>query len=467
MKKLTFLLLCIFVLQILYSQKAGLLDNTKVDGYRGIWFELNQKFEYGDKYSGGLGTYTADHIPLAVYSPEVNKTFFVYGGTTRIDEKHLLCMIGEFDHRTGMVSRPTVVCDKGGVLDPHDNPSMMIDPEGYIWVFVSGRGNARPGFKYKSIEPFSIDRFEKLSEETFAYPQIWKTKYGYFHFFTKYTGLRELYFESSQDGVNWTDDSKLAGIKEKPEEPGGHYQVSDCYKGELLGTFFNRHRNGEADKRTDLYYLQTDDFGKSWKNSSKREVSIPLTEVNNPAKITDYFSQGKNVYINDMGFDKKGRPVCLYIISNGHEPGPSNVPYEWRVTRWNGKKWITRIVCESDHNYDMGSIYIYDKIWKIAGPTERGPQIWGTGGEIAIWTSANKGRTWKKERTVTQNSSLNNSYVRRPVGAKAPFCFFWANGDPGKFSISELFFSDFEGNVYKLPYEMKNDHEKPLKIEDP
>ena len=143
MKKTRLTCILIFIVVIVSGQPAGNLANKKIDGYRGIWFELNQKFEYGDKYSGGLGTYTADHIPLAVYSPEVSKTFFVYGGTSQKDEKYLLCMIGEYDHKTGMVSKPTVVCDKGGVLDPHDNPSIMIDDEGFIRVFVSGRGNAR------------------------------------------------------------------------------------------------------------------------------------------------------------------------------------------------------------------------------------------------------------------------------------------------------------------------------------
>ena len=463
MKKTRLTCILTFIVVIVSGQTAGNLANKKIDGYRGIWFELNQKFEYGDKYSGGLGTYTADHIPLAVYSPEVNKTFFVYGGTSQKDKKYLLCMIGEFDHATGMVSKPTVVCDKGGVLDPHDNPSIMIDDKGFIRVFVSGRGNARKGFKYKSLTPFNIDAFELISDEVFAYPQIWNTKKGYFHFFTKYTGLRELYFEYSKDGIHWTEDKKLSGIREKPEELGGHYQVSNCFKGKVLGTFFNRHRNGAADERTDLYYLQTGNYGKTWKTSHNKDVTIPLSEVDNPAKVADYFSQGKNVYIHDMGFDRKGYPVCLYITSNGHEPGPSNAPYEWRITAWDGKKWNTYIVCESDHNYDMGSLYINENEWKIVGPTGRGPQIYGTGGEIAIWTSTDKGVSWKKDRDITHNSETNNSYVRRPVQFKAPFCYFWANGNPDKFSISELFFGDFEGNVWKLPYEMKNDFEKPLK----
>ncbi len=467
-KTLLTIFLAIISLCLIDAQTTSYrLNNQKIDGYRGIWFELGQKLPYGDKYSGGLGTYTADHIPMAIYAPAVNKTFFVFGGTTRQDEKHLLAMIGEYDHTTGMVSKPTVVCDKGKVIDPHDNPSMMIDDRGYIHVFVSGRGNARKGLKYISLKPYSIDRFELVSEEIFAYPQIWNTRYGFFHFFTKYTGLRELYFETSTDAVHWTEDCKIAGIREKSDELGGHYQVSNCFDGRVMGTFFNRHRNGEADKRTDLYYLQTADFGKTWQNVDGKRITIPLLTVENPAKVIDYFSNDRYVYIHDMGFDKKGNPVCLYIISKGFAPGPDNAPYEWRVTRWDGRDWITSVVCQSDHNYDMGSIYINNDLWRIAGPTEIGPQKWATGGELAIWSSTDQGKTWKRERIFTSNSPTNNSYVRRPLLATAPFCYFWANGNPDSLSISELFFGDFGGRIRKLPYTMKNDFEKPEEISYP
>ena len=80
-----------------------------VDGYRGIWFDLGQATDYGSKYCGGLGTYTMKHIPMAIYSKEVDKTFFVYGGTTKADEKRLLCMIGCYDHATGMLQKPRIV----------------------------------------------------------------------------------------------------------------------------------------------------------------------------------------------------------------------------------------------------------------------------------------------------------------------------------------------------------------------
>ena len=43
-----------------------------VDGYRGIWFTLGQRSEHGDKYSGGLATYTAYHVPIAIHAAAAN-----------------------------------------------------------------------------------------------------------------------------------------------------------------------------------------------------------------------------------------------------------------------------------------------------------------------------------------------------------------------------------------------------------
>ncbi|MFO7907079.1 MAG: hypothetical protein R6U98_30770 [Pirellulaceae bacterium] len=147
----------------------------KDDGYRGIWFTLGQYtdapygkgdwngyWDYGDKYSGGLGTYTAKHVPIAVYAPEVGKTFFCYGGSKE-GKRYLYNMISCYDHETDRVPRPTIVHDKGGVDDPHDDASLTIDPEGHLWVYVAGRARSRPGFVYRSVKPYDIERFELIS----------------------------------------------------------------------------------------------------------------------------------------------------------------------------------------------------------------------------------------------------------------------------------------------------------------
>lgn len=441
------------------------LDNQKIDGYRGIWFTLGQYSKYGDKYSGGLGTYTAKHRPLAIYSVEANKTFFVYGGTTKRDEKRLLCMISYYDHETHLVPKPIVVVDKVDVIDPHDDPSLAIDKEGYLWVFVSGRAKKRPGFKYRSSRPYSIDSFVKVTEEEMTYPQpLWDDGEGFFNFFTKYTGVRELYFETSADGVAWSDDVKLAGIVEPGATKSGHYQVSG-QQGDLVCTFFNRHPNGVVDKRTDLYYAQTKDRGKTWTTIDGEKLKLPLTTVDCGARLIDYADRGKNVYLKDLNFDHDGNPICLYVTSDGHEPGPQNGPREWWVTRLVNGEWKTSLVCSSDHNYDMGSLYVEGSRWAVIAPTAAGPQPHQSGGEVVRWVSDDSGMSWERAKVITRDSPRNHNYVRRPVNAQDPFYSFWADGDPAAFSESRLYFSNSDGSeVYQLPYYMNDASEEPMRI---
>jgi hypothetical protein len=430
---------------------------AKADGYRGIWFTLGQMTEYGDKYSGGLGTYTANHVPLAIYAPEVHKTFFVYGGTLP-DRHHLLIMASYYDHEHHAVPRPTIVHDKQGVNDPHDNPSLAIDGAGHVWVFISGRGRSRPGFKYRSTEPFSVNRFELIAEQELTYPQPWWIDgSGFLHLFTKYTRGRELYFETSVDGRQWSEPRKLAGI-------GGHYQVSSLHDGKI-GTFFNRHPEGNVDRRTDLYYLQTTDFGETWTDAAGVPLTLPLEAEDNPARVIDYSSRRRLQYTIDINWDRHGHPILLYLTSGSHEPGPAAEPRFWEIAHWTGTAWKNRIVCRSDHNYDLGSLHVFDDRWLIVGPTGVGPQAWGTGGEIEMWESRDEGQTWRKTRQVTANSARNHKYLRRPVGARDPFFAFWADGNPDEPSQSVLYFGESSGERYwALPYDMREEVATPQEL---
>ena len=152
-------LILILLAALTPTSPAADLAGTRIDGYRGIWFTLGQKSAHGDKYSGGLATYTANHIPIAVYAPKVDKTFFVYGGTIK-GQRHLLIMASYYDHKTSTVPRPTLVIDKNGVNDPHDNAAITVDDDGYLWVFVSGRAKARPGFTFRSAKPYDVSSFQ-------------------------------------------------------------------------------------------------------------------------------------------------------------------------------------------------------------------------------------------------------------------------------------------------------------------
>jgi hypothetical protein len=322
-------------------------------------------------------------------------------------------------------------------------------------VFVSGRGRKRPGFIYRSARPYDIGEFEMVSEREITYPQPrWIEGAGFLHLFTKYTRGRELYWSTSPDGRTWTPDRKFAGM-------GGHYQTSH-QRGQRVFTAFNMHPGGDVDQRTNLYYLETSDAGRTWRNAAGEAVAVPLSEARNAALVRDYQAERRLVYIHDLDLDRDGRPVILYITSANFAPGPPGDPRWWTVARYTPRGWQYAEVAPANHNYSTGSLYLEGDTWRIIGPTERGPQPIGSGGEVAVWISRDSGRIWTKQRDVTSGSPRNHNYVRRPVNAHPDFYAFWADGDPDKFSPSYLYFTNRSGGaVWRLPYDMKGEFARP------
>lgn len=438
--------------------------SQRIAGYRGIWFALGFKFPFGDKYSGGLGTYTANHQPMAVYAPAANKTFFTYGGTPSAGKRELAIMVSYFDHATGKVPQPVVLYIDPSVDDPHDNAAIQLDKDGYVWVFKSGRGVKRPGLIFRSERPYSIDAFACVSVQEFTYPQVWyDSRKGFLLLFAKYKFFdkggpeRDLYWKTSRDGVKWSRDHALAAFD-------GHYQTSGR-QGRKIATFFNWHPGHDNDLRTNVYFAQSVDWGRSWTTAGGRPLELPLTRPKNGALIDDLRAKGKLMYTCDVNFDREGNPILLYVVSRAGEPGPKGDPREWTVAHWKEGAWRQSVITTSGHNYDMGSLTVLDDRWVVIGPTGKKPQKYGTGGEMVLWVSKDEGKTWRKERQITSGSDYNHSYARRPQSAADPFFSFWADGSPESITKSRLYFTTSGGDrVWRLPYDMKGGFASPRPV---
>ncbi|MBN1926751.1 MAG: BNR-4 repeat-containing protein [Prolixibacteraceae bacterium] len=450
----------------------GEMLNIKANGFKGIWY-MNQPSndEYVYKYSGGMATYCTNHRPFAIYSKKVNKTFFCFGGT---DEKNstLFHNVSFFDHSTGEVSNPTIVLDKH-TTDAHDNPVISMDDKGYIYIFSTAHGIGRPSYISKSVKPNDISQF-KLLEPTeivdgkevpfnnFSYFQVWHVKgKGFIALFTKYNkqGNHIIGYNTSKDAVKWNEWKVLTHIEK------GHYAIS-AERNAKVGLAFSYNPDPKGlNYRTNLYYLETKDFGKTWTTADGQKVKLPITKVDNPALVKDFKSEGLNCYVMDIDIDKKGNPVVMAISSKGYESGPRNNPRTWEIFSYNGK-WNNSKVTTSDNNYDTGSIYLEkDDTWRIIAPTEQGPQHYNPGGEMAMWVSTNNGIDWQNEKQMTNRSLQNHNYARKPVNAHADFYSIWADGHGRKPSASQLYFSNKEGDVYLLPEKMDNDKLTPVKMQ--
>ncbi len=430
--------------------------------------------EYVYKYSGGLGTYCAKHQPFAVYSPESKKTFFCYGGAAKENHQQLLHMVSYYDHATGMVPRPTLLLDKQ-TDDAHDNPIISLDEEGYIWIFSTSHGTGRPSYIHRSAKPYDINEFElvpatrlvdgkRVPFDNFSYMQVWNIpQRGFVAFLTHYNdpAIRTNFFIESRDGIDWGEWQRLAGIEQ------GHYQISASLAGKIASAcnFHPSEKGNGLNWRTNLYYMESLDFGGTWISIEGKPLKCPLIDVKNPALVHDYQKEGLNVYLKDIRLDDAGRPIILYLTSGGYESGPENAPRTWTTAHWNGMNWDVRPAMESDSNYDMGSLYVEgDGIWRIIAPTETGPQPFNPGGEVAMWMTEDYGMTWNRIKNLTSDSECNHTFVRRPVNAHPDFYALWADGHARKPSSSRIYFCDKEGNVSMLPEEMDADFVQPTRV---
>jgi hypothetical protein len=441
-----FLAGCSICLSVASAPAADPVTLTRADGYRGCWYAVGAtKDEYAYKYSGGLATYPQQHAPIAIYCEAVKKTFFVYGGKNPAANS-ILHMVSYFDHETKTVPRPAILLDKK-TDDAHDNPTLAVDRDGHLWVFSNAHGTARPSYVHRGVKPYSIEAFEKVSQTNFSYACPWVLPDGRFVLMhTKYANGRGLHVAVSPDGRTWPEPTPFAKIE------AGDYQISAEHNG-TVATAFDHHPTGKGlDSRTNLYYLASTDGAKTWRTADGTAITLPVSSSQTPALVRDFAAEKKLVYLKDLAFDAAGRPVILFLTSTDHKPGPAGGPHEWHTARWDGSKWQFRPVTTSDHNYDHGSLYLEaDGTWRIVAPFGPGPQPFGTGGEMQVWVSADRGESWAKVKDLTAGSTRNHTYARRPRNAHPDFYAIWADGDARKKSESDLFVSTKAGEVFRLP----------------
>ncbi|MBN2217000.1 MAG: BNR-4 repeat-containing protein [Pirellulales bacterium] len=454
-------------IQIPDNGGTGPTELPTADGFHGIWYYNEYVGEpYIYKYSGGFGTYPQQIAPHAYYSEEADKTFFVYGGTNATNST-IYHMVSYYDHATGQVARPRILLDKG-TTDAHDNPCIVMDGDGYLYVFSSSHGTARPSYISRSVEPYAIDRFETVvslpsgTNNNFSYAQpLYIEGQGFMFLHTLYTSAgRTLCYNTSSDGIHWDHD--WTSRPQIARMPGGQYQISAAL-GQKVVTAFNYLEGGAANNRTNLYYMQTTDMGDTWTTVDGVAFTTPVTTVSNAALVHDYQSEDLLVYLKNIQFDDAGNPILYYLTTSQYEPGPEGDPRTFHTAHWNGASWTIKDAFTTDHAYDYGALNVEENgTWRVIAPTGPGPQEYCTGGEMEMWISRDEGDSWELIRELTYDSDDNHTYARQPRDANDEFYAFWADGNALAKSDSQFYFTDRLGTgVWKLPEYMAGDFATP------
>lgn len=428
-------------------------------GYRGIWWGNPVPPPImAQQLSGGLACEPTDHTPIAQYVAAADKTFFVYAGTSGepLDDngrQPLRMMVGCFDHKTRQVSKPVILVDDLPAAG-HGCPALTVDGDGRLWVFVSILNAAYPSAIFRSSKPHEIDAWEMVARMEFESPQPWYVP-GQGFMLVHVRRIDEkprLCYSTSRDGLTWSEPAIVATFGE------GQSGISGRYKNKI-GIAFSFRPPGEAvDSRTDLYYVETSDLGKTWQVFPRADVTLPLTEPQNTAFVFDH--NNWKAYLRDLTFDTRGNPIAFYLMRHGRRHLPAPESRVWTTSRWTGREWETTGAMFADSDNDAGCLEVDKIVWFATVPSRSGPQSNSSGGEIMRWRSEDAGRSWYRW-PLTPNTTVNHNWVRRVMDGKPEFSTIWADGNTREFSPSRLYFADRPGNVYALPTVMDGEAAAP------
>jgi len=403
---------------------------------QGVWYSCGTANAYPGNtyvYSGPMATYCRWHRPMAVYVPSQDKTFFVFGNAE--NSPAISC----YDHTGGTFAAP-VVLGQNPDMDAHRNPTILIDEEGFIYVFYGAHGH--PTRVVKSAAPHDISRWvpaATVEDPKTSYPQPWQLRRG--EILVSYRQAPGWCFRISRDGVaNWeapvnlvdfSGGGSFAGVGE-----GSIYAITIAETGSYprkVHIAWSRLGGGTPDeikrkhlwaRRYNVYYACSDDGGYTWKRSDGTPYALPITEET-AEKIYDCGTRG--VWLKDIRLDSAGRPYILFIDSDVWT-------YEsaWKLAAFSDKGWRIHDITTSDHMYDAGALVILaDDDFRIYAPTTPS-QPHEDGGEVEEWTSHDKGRTWTNTKHITSGSLYSHNQVRTVFNhekGRGDFRVFWSYGD--------------------------------------
>lgn len=406
---------------------------------RGVWYHCgatNLLPDQGAVYCGPMATYCAWHRPMAIYSEDTNRSYFVYGSAGNRPT------ISYYDHASGEWAYPVVIGDNPDG-DAHRNPTLLIDQDGYLYMFWGAHGHE--SFISRSVRPHDISEWElrsALEEMGATYPQPWMLREG--EIFVSYRKAPGWRCRTSTDGAqSWSDPIDITAFG-MPDDARGCaeysiYGSTVADEGPYPRTMhfaFSRLGAGTAEemeqkalwaRRYNLYYTRSEDAGRTWLRSDGSEYDLPIDEEH--AELL-YDSGTRGVWIKDIQIDPAGNPLILFL-----EGEVETFHAWWKVARVTPDGWQIVDVTESDHMYDTGAIMVFGegdiRIWGASGDN----QPHEDGGEIEEWRSTDGGATWEMTRALTSGSRYSHNHAKPVMGHQrgpGDVRAIWSYGDSRK-----------------------------------
>jgi len=253
--------------------------------------------------------------------------------------------ISSYDHVTGKTENQKLYDNLQ--IDDHNNPSILIDKDGYIMVFFSKHSTKEPIHLMKSKFPEDISQWDNEKKldlnDTKKYPE-WTNSYTYQcpvqlseennKIFLFWRGLdgKPTFSSSVDKGESWST-GKIFVMPERIYSFRRPYvKVYSSGKDKIHIIFTDGHPRDE--KQNSVYYMcyKNGAFykadGTKIKDITDEAVSPGEADIVYDAKLTNH-----KAWVWDVAEDEKGNPVIAYTRY------PNDTTHIYCYATWNGKNW--------------------------------------------------------------------------------------------------------------------------------
>jgi len=330
-------------------------------------------------------------------------------------------VVGFYDHNTEDVK--THVLHKALEVDDHDNPSLLITPEGKLMVFYSKHSKAYPIQLVIAEEPEQIDKWGiarslslndtvtyqgRLNSYTYTNSYMLTGENNKIHLFWRGMDFKPNYSYSKDGGLTWETGKIFIQPENIYRNRRPYLKVSSNGKNRLHFAFTDGHPRNEP--TNSIYYARYEDGVLVKANGEKicKMSEIPF-EPGEADIVYDAKETEDKAWIWDVAEDQEGNPVIVYTRF------PDDRQHVYYYARWDGGKWNNhRLVYsggwfpltpegedEREKNYSGGIVLDHEDPDIVYLSREvRGVF------EIEKWITDDQGKTWDSA-PVTSNSEYD------------------------------------------------------------
>jgi hypothetical protein len=360
-----------------------------------------------DFTAGGAWSWFGD--PRAVYHEGIHRRTYV--GWVAPDGS---IQVASYDHDSG---RQVIVTLKSRFqVDDHDNPSILVLPDGRLMVFWSA--HAGPTMWYRrSLLPEDVSAWEPErrlptntpGNEGYTYPNpVQLSAEGNRIYLFWRGGNFNPSLSTSTDGNTWTRAQTL--ISNPRQRP--YIKYASNGRNTIAMAWTETHpRNSE----TSIYYAayRAGALRRADGSVISTMADLPINPTRGE-KVYDWRTNGK-AWVHDVALDRDGHPVIVYATF------PTDSDHRYRYARWDGTRWIDRELVRAggsmsvdpgEPNYSGGITLNHDD----PSTVYLSRQVNGSF-EVEAWNTRDGGATWSWRR-LTPPAAGNNYRPISPRGQR-------------------------------------------------